>query len=131
MSADNVPGLRVLVVEDNTDGADTLAMVLRLDGYDVEIARDGPSALVKGQEYKPDVVLLDLGLPGMTGYEVAKAIVGRRPARTPLIVAVTGYGEEEARRKSAEAGIDLHLLKPVDPGELHGVLERFRRVVGE
>jgi two-component system, chemotaxis family, CheB/CheR fusion protein len=106
-------------------------MLLRLDGHDVAIARDGPTALAKGEEYKPDVVLLDLGLPGMTGYDVAKKITSQRPQRTPLLVAVTGYGEEEARRKSAEAGIDLHLVKPVESETLHGLLERFRRVVQE
>jgi CheY-like chemotaxis protein len=123
--------LRILIVENQADGADSMALLLRLDGHHVEIAPDGPTALAKGQEYEPDVVLLDLGLPGMTGYEVAKEMAGRRPHRTPLLVAVTGYGEEEARRKSAEAGIDLHLVKPVEPEKLHGVLERFRRVIGE
>jgi CheY-like chemotaxis protein len=131
MSADAPQKLRILIVEDHVDGGETLAMVLRLDGYEVEIARDGPTALAKDQEYAPDVVLLDLGLPGMTGYDVAKQITGQRPRRTPLLIAVTGYGEDEARRKSAEAGIDLHLVKPVESGTLHGLLERFRRVVGE
>jgi CheY-like chemotaxis protein len=127
MSADDAAGLRILIVEDNADGADVLALLLRMEGYDVDTARDGLTALEKTQTLQPHVVLLDLGLPRMNGYDVARQIAGRRPARTPLLVAVTGYGREEDRRRSVEAGIDLHLVKPVDPPELHGVLERFRR----
>jgi CheY-like chemotaxis protein len=129
MSPNDPSGLRILIVEDYADGADSLALLLRMDGHDVEVARDGAEALERELDFRPDVVLLDLGLPGMTGYEVARHLVERRPDRTPLLVAVTGYGDAEARRRSAETGIDLHLVKPVEPARLYDLLERFRRVV--
>jgi CheY-like chemotaxis protein len=104
-------------------------MMLRLEGYDVDIAPDGPSGLEKTRAFQPDVVLLDLGLPRMTGFEVAQEIAKHRPRRTPLLVAVTGYADAEARTRSAEAGVDLHLAKPVEPQSLFGLLERFRGIV--
>jgi CheY-like chemotaxis protein len=131
MPSDNDAGFRILIVEDNDDGADSMALMLRMGGYDVDIARDGPAAVVKARAFQPDVVLLDLGLPGMSGYEVARRVGGRRLGRPPLLVAVTGYGREEDRRRSAEAGIDLHLVKPVEPQQLRSVLERFRNAVDE
>jgi CheY-like chemotaxis protein len=131
MPSDNDAGFRILIVEDHPDGADSMAMLLRIDGYDVDIARDGLDAVEKARAFQPDVVLLDLGLPGMSGYEVARQMSVHRPERTPLLVAVTGYGRDEDRRRSAEAGIDLHLVKPVEPHQLCSVLERFRRAVDE
>jgi PAS domain S-box-containing protein len=109
---------RVLVVDDNVDAAKSIAMILKLSGYDVHCVHDGPSALEAAQAYRPDVVVLDIGLPGMSGYEVAQRL-RQQPEfkRTPL-VAVTGYGQDEDRRLSKEAGIDHHLTKPVDPSAL-------------
>jgi PAS domain S-box-containing protein len=109
---------RVLVVDDNVDAAESIAMILRLSGYDVRCTYDGPSVLETARGYRPDIVVLDIGLPGMSGYEVAQQL-RRQPGfeRVPL-VAVTGYGQEEDRRRSLEAGFDFHLTKPVDPQAL-------------
>jgi CheY-like chemotaxis protein len=127
----DVAVLRVLIVEDQADGAESLAILLRLDGYDVEIARDGPIALEKAQAYRPDVVLLDLGLPRMSGYDVAKQMAARQPESKPFLIALTGYGRDEDRQRSADAGFDMHLVKPVDPEELHGILDRLQQTFGE
>src|ERR1700712_1999222 len=118
--------LKVLVVEDDEDGAESMAMLLRLYGHDVQVARSGRVALESARADRPDVVLLDLGLPGMDGYDVARHLCESNHGEPPLLVAVTGYGGEDHRRRSAEAGIHVHLVKPVDPERLEDVLERFR-----
>jgi CheY-like chemotaxis protein len=123
------PSLRVLVVEDNEDAATSLGMLLRLYGYEVELASDGPSACQAILASLPDVVLLDIGLPKMDGWEVAKRIREQSVWKRPLLVAMSGYGTEADRLRSQEAGIDLHLLKPVDPEELRKLLSRFQSVV--
>jgi PAS domain S-box-containing protein len=113
---------RILVVDDNVVAAKTLAMVLKYEGHSVQLAHDGPSALQAAGEERFDVVLMDIGLPGMTGYEVARLLRARPDlARLPL-VAVTGYAEDEARRLSHEAGFDHHLVKPVDPDAILAVV---------
>ncbi len=127
----NGAGLHILIVDDNDDCAQSMAMLLRLYGHDVVIAPNGRIAVDKARADMPDVVLLDLGLPGMSGYEVAEQLCARRPRKTPLLVAVTGYGGEEDRRNSRKAGIDLHLLKPIDPNQLRAILETFQRVLSE
>jgi len=91
----------------------------------VQVASDGPSACQAALNKLPDVVLLDLALPGMDGWEVAKRLRGRTWEKKPFLIALTGYGGEEDRRRSLEAGIDLHLVKPVEPDFLRRVLERF------
>ncbi len=113
---------RVLVVDDNVDAVDSIAKVLRLFGHQVICAYDGPSALSAAESFRPELVILDIGLPGMDGYDVA-ARLRAMPAfrRTPLI-AVTGYGQEEDRRRSQQAGFDQHLTKPVDPDELQRLI---------
>jgi CheY-like chemotaxis protein len=123
-------GLRVLVVEDNADCAVTLARFLQRLGHEVEVAPDGPAAVAAAQARPPDVVLLlDLGLPGLDGWEVARRLQGHPAQRRPLLVAVTGHDEAADRRRSDEAGIDLHLDKPVDPGLLRRLLTRFRSII--
>jgi CheY-like chemotaxis protein len=119
----------VLVVEDDADTAATCKLFLQLQGLEVRTASDGPSALLAAQTAKPDVVLLDIGLPGMDGYEVARRLATDHNDKPPFLIAVTGYGQQVDRRKSQEAGIDLHLLKPADPVRLAGLLERFQKVV--
>jgi two-component system CheB/CheR fusion protein len=119
----------VLLVEDNPDSSWSLALLLGLDGHHVEAAADGPAALRAAGQAPPDVVLLDIGLPGMDGYEVARRLGEQATVKRPLLVAVTGFGTEEDRRRSREAGIDLHLTKPVDPGQLLRLLGRFRRII--
>jgi CheY-like chemotaxis protein len=105
--------------------AASLGMLLHLYGYDVELAADGPSALQAVLASPPDVVLLDIGLPIMNGWQVAKQIREQSSGKRPLIVAITGYGSSADRLRSQAAGIDLHLVKPVDPEELEKVLRRF------
>jgi CheY-like chemotaxis protein len=112
----------VLVVDDNEDAAQSLALVLRLAGHEVRVARDGPEALALADAQPPEVVLLDIGLPGMDGYEVAVRLRERDVLAGALLVAVTGYGQDEDRRRARDAGIDLHLTKPV-------AIEELRRVV--
>ncbi len=123
--------LRVLVVEDHADTAASLAMLLRGDGYDVEVANEGMTALQTADAHPPDVALLDIGLPGMNGYELAEHLQERNRGKRPLLIATTGYGSDEDRRRSEEAGIDLHLVKPVDPEHLRAVLRRFRGIIFE
>ena len=105
---------RVLVVDDNVDAANGIAAVLKLFGHKVHCVYDGPAALVAAEEFRPEVVVLDIGLPGMDGYEVARNLRSRAEFRRTPIVAVTGYGQDEDRRLSREAGFDQHLTKPVD-----------------
>jgi DNA-binding response OmpR family regulator len=95
-----------------------------------KVASDGPSACRAVQESLPDVVLLDIGLPKMDGWEVAKRICEQGVWKRPLLVAMSGFGTEADRLRSEEAGIDLHLVKPVDPEELHKLLSRFQSIVG-
>ena len=110
--------LRVLVVDDHEDGAEMLAVALRLDGHDVAVAHDGPTALERCHDCPPELVLLDLHLGGgLDGCEVARRLRHRGLAAACL-VAVTGLGTAEHRRRAAEAGFDMFLLKPVDPAEL-------------
>jgi CheY-like chemotaxis protein len=94
--------------------------------HEVQIARDGMAALDVFPRYRPDVVLLDLAMPRMSGYELAQQLPRLAPDRKPLIVAVTWFADPESRRRSAEAGIDLHLVKPVDTDRLFGLLARVR-----
>jgi CheY-like chemotaxis protein len=123
-------GLRVLVVEDHAPSAQSIAKFLRLSGHEVRVAADGPSAVEAIRADKPDVVLLDIGLPGdMSGYDLARWVGEQPTEKRPLLVAVTGLGGEEDRRNSELAGIDLHLVKPVDAGKLQGLLARFQQVV--
>jgi two-component system, sensor histidine kinase len=121
-------GLRILLVEDDTDAAATMAALLGFYGHDVEIVGDGPNALRMAEIKPPDVVLLDIGLPGMDGYEVARRLRQRRTKRI-LLIAISGYGREAPERLSSyEAGIDLHLTKPVPAEELASFLARFQAV---
>jgi len=117
---------RVLVVDDNVDAADSMALILKMSGYEAQCAYDGPSALDAAQQYNPDVVVLDIGLPGMTGYEVAQKLREQRRFDQTPIIAVTGYGQEDDRRKSRQAGFDHHLVKPVSPEVLQSFLAKGR-----
>jgi PAS domain S-box-containing protein len=117
------PGmLRVLVVDDNRDAAESLALMLELSGHDVSVRHDGPSALEAVRQGRPDVVLLDIGMPGMNGYEVAERLRQEEAGRRVLLVALTGWGQEEDKRRAVVAGFDHHLTKPVDPSSLNAVL---------
>jgi len=117
------PPRRVLVVDDNVDAAESLAFLLRLDGHDVSVANDGTEALTAVDANTPDIVLMDIGMPVINGYEVAKEL-RRRPGlkKKPLLVALTGWGQQEDRQRSQEAGFDHHLTKPVEPDALRSLL---------
>jgi CheY-like chemotaxis protein len=121
----NAP-LRILVVDDLRDGADTLALLLEVMGHQALAVYDGPSALQAAGRFRPQVVLLDLGLPHMTGYEVAGRLRQVAGCEHTLIAAVTGYGRDEDRRRTQEAGFDAHLLKPVEPDQLIALLGQCR-----
>ena len=109
---------RILVVDDNVDGAATLAELLRMMGCDVSVANDGTSAVLAVKEYRPDVVLLDIGLPDINGYEVARQVRALPGVRQPRLIALTGWGQEQDKRMAAQAGFDEHWTKPVDPSRL-------------
>ena len=122
-------GLHILVVEDCLDTASCMALFLRHLGHHVRVATDGPSAIARAQADKPDVVLLDIALPGMNGYDTARRLREHLFNKPPLIVAVTGYGQESDCRRGEESGIDMHLVKPIDPPVLSKILSRFAKVV--
>src|SRR5687767_4972126 len=114
--------LNVLVVDDNPDAAESLALVLRDVGHDVRVAWNGLDALAAARELPPDVVLLDLGMPCMNGYEAAHRFRADPAIRSAMLVAVTGWGSDEDRRRTREAGFARHLVKPVDPAEVVALL---------
>jgi CheY-like chemotaxis protein len=116
---------RILVVDDNRDGAESLALLLGRTGADTRIAYDGNEAIDAAASFRPDVILLDLGLPKLNGYEACRAIRAEAWGRDIVIVALTGWGQEEDRRRSAEAGFDGHLVKPVEHAALTTVLEEL------
>jgi CheY-like chemotaxis protein len=112
-------------VDDNVDSADSLAMLLTMTGHEARTAHSGAEALETARDYLPRVVLLDIGLPQMDGYEVARQLRRRPELAGVVLLAMTGYGQEEDRRRSREAGFDHHLVKPVDPNELQDLLRRL------
>jgi len=116
----------VLLVEDDADTARLMATMLRGDGCTVYVALDGPEALRAAERDHTEVILLDLGLPGMSGYEVARGLRAQKTQKRPLLIAITGRGEHADRLRSYEVGIDLHLTKPVDIEELRVYLNRFQ-----
>jgi CheY-like chemotaxis protein len=116
---------RVLVVDDNVDAAQSMALLLEIEGYQVMCAYDGEQALECAARFMPDMVLMDLGLPRFSGFEVARRLRGAqhaRPRRALLLIAVSGYGRERDRLAAREAGFDLHLTKPADPDAMLRIL---------
>jgi CheY-like chemotaxis protein len=116
----------VLLVEDNADAAESLAMLLTLLGHDVRAVGDGPSAIAAIRDETPDVALVDIGLPGMDGYELARRLRALDHAQI-LLVALTGYGHENDKLRAAEAGFHAHLVKPIDLEDLERILTLPRR----
>jgi PAS domain S-box-containing protein len=117
------PNCRVLVVDDNADAAESMALLLQLEGHEVEMAFDGRSALMVARRLRPAVVLLDIGLPGMSGYEVARELRREAATRGAVLIALTGYGQAEDRARSRAAGFDHHLTKPVDHDALAALIK--------
>jgi len=121
---------RILVVDDNRDGADTLARVLTMMGYETRAAYDGVEAVEVAETYRPDVVLLDLGLPKLNGFETCQRLRERAWCKDVTIIAVTGWGQEQVRRNTQEAGFDHHMVKPVDPTALMKLLVEVTPATG-
>jgi signal transduction histidine kinase len=126
-----VYGRRVLVVDDNVDAAESTAAFLRLEGHEVKAVHDGLQALASLKVFDPHVVVLDIGLPGLDGYAVARQLRERGDTSHVLLIALTGYGQKEDRQRAADAGFDYHFVKPADPREIQVAIERGRNIEGE
>jgi CheY-like chemotaxis protein len=113
---------RVLVVDDNRDGADSMAMLLQMYGHEVRVAYDGLEGVRAALAEAPDVVLCDIGLPGLDGFGVARALRDNPRTSRARLIAITGYGSEQTERMCREAGFERHFTKPVDPSVLTGLL---------
>ena len=118
---------RALVVDDNVDSANMIAAILQHYGHQTIVAYSAESALEMAIEYQPDFMVLDIGLPGMDGYEVARRLHQIPELKDMKLIAATGYGQDSDRQRSEEAGIDYHLVKPIDPENLQAVLELLGR----
>jgi len=117
---------RILVVDDNVDAAESLSRLLRMQAHEVRVEYDGLAAVAAARDMNPDVVLLDIGLPKMDGLEVAKILRARADGRRPLLVAMTGFGQAKDRARTAAAGFDHHLTKPIDPNLLQSLMQTAR-----
>ncbi|HEX5463057.1 MAG TPA: response regulator [Steroidobacteraceae bacterium] len=120
------PKRRLLVVDDNRDAAESMSMLLEMWGHDVAYAYDGPSALERAEQWQPEAVFLDIGLPGMDGYEVAERLRELPQSKDAVLIAITGYGQEDDRLRSRRAGIDHHLVKPVAPDTLRNLIDSLK-----
>jgi CheY-like chemotaxis protein len=116
------PRRRILVVDDNRDGAASLAMLLTVMGNDTRTAHDGMEGVEQAEAFRPDLIVLDIGLPKLNGYDACRRMRQMPWAKDTLIVAATGWGQDEDRRRSKDAGFDHHLVKPVDAAELNRLL---------
>jgi CheY-like chemotaxis protein len=126
MSNNDKAARRILVVDDNVDSAESMAVLLRLEGHEALTLHEGERVLATAREFQPDVILLDIGLPGITGYEVARRIREDASLSGVALIAVSGYGREEDLSRARAAGFDRHLVKPVDFSALHDVLSRLQ-----
>jgi PAS domain S-box-containing protein len=124
-------GRRILVVDDNVDAATSVGSLLKMWGHEVQTAYNGPDALSMARTFRPQIVLLDIGMPGMSGYDVAKQLRSEPEFRGVIITALTGYGQPEDRRRSREAGFDHHLTKPPDPTALAALLQSPETFTGD
>ena len=115
-------GRRILVVDDNLDSAESLALLLGLQGHEVRTAADGPEAIETARSFRPEIVFLDIGLPRMDGYEVARRMRAEPGLAGAVLIAITGYGREEDVRQAMESGFDRHLVKPLDFAQLETLL---------
>ena len=116
--------LRVLIVDDNQDASETLATLLELSGHIACVANDGEQALALASSFQPDVVLCDIGLPGLNGYDVCRQLKAVVSSRATCVIAVTGWAQDKDKQKALEAGFDHHMVKPVEPLALFGLLGR-------
>ena len=123
--------LHVLVVDDNKDAADSLCMLLRLWGYDCRVAYDGAAGLRAACDYQPDCLLLDIAMPGLDGFGLARAVRAQPGLERAKLIALTAYSDEEYVRSSREAGFDLHLVKPTDPFEIKRLTDMLSKLEPE
>ena len=114
---------RIVVADDNVDSAQSFAMLLSFSGHEVRIVHDGTEAFDALRDFRPDVAFLDIGMPGMTGYEVAQAVRCEPWGRDVKLIAVTGWGQPEDSQRARSAGFDRHLVKPIDPDEVDRLLD--------
>ena len=121
----NLARHRVLVVDDNVDAAKSLGMLLELSGQQVSIAHDGHEGIQKAKDFRPELVLLDIGMPGMDGYEVCRRLRQDKATRDSILIAITGWGLEEDRERALQEGFDCHLVKPVELNTLVKMLEEL------
>jgi len=121
---------RILVVDDNLDSAMSLAMILSIMGHQTQTAHDGESAVQMAESFLPEVVLLDIGLPKLNGYEVAQRIRQQPWGTSMYLIAVTGWGQDEDRQRSSEVGLNVHMVKPVEPAALEKLLSELLPATG-
>jgi CheY-like chemotaxis protein len=114
---------RIVVADDNEDSAESFAMLLSFSGHEVRVAHDGAAALDAVRDFRPDVAFLDIGMPGLTGYEVAEAVRAEPWGSEVTLIAVTGWGQPDDRLRARTAGFDRHLIKPIDPAEVDRLLD--------
>lgn len=114
---------RIVIADDNDDSAQSFAMLLSFSGHEVRIAHDGAEALSVVREFRPDFAFLDIGMPGLTGYEVAQAVRAESWGQGIKLIAVTGWGQAEDRNRAHSAGFDRHMVKPIDPDEIDRLLD--------
>lgn len=124
VTEESAPALNILVVDDNVDSAKTTGWMLEAIGHDYQLAHDGPEALMRAQDMKPDAILLDIGLPGMNGYDVCRALRQDPALKDTLLIAQTGWGQERDRKEAIAAGFDYHLVKPVSLKDLSDILSK-------
>jgi CheY-like chemotaxis protein len=115
---------RILIADDNRDAADTMGMLLELGGHEVIIAHSGNQALQLGREHRPDVVILDIGMPDLNGYDVARTARNEEWGKSAYLIALTGWGQAEDKERARLAGFDRHLTKPVDPDLVEEILKQ-------
>ena len=118
---------RVLLADDNADFANSLGQLLSSQGHQIRIAYDGAEALATAREFIPDIAFIDIGMPKVHGYEVARRMRAESATSACVLVAVTGWGQENDRKRAREAGFDRHLVKPVDPAEIESILASYQR----
>ena len=117
---------RVLVADDNRDAAESMGMLLRLMGNEVRTVHDGLQAVTEAEAFQPDVILLDIGMPRLNGYDAARRIREQRWSQGAVLVALTGWGQDEDKRRASEAGFDRHFTKPVNPADLERLITEAR-----
>jgi two-component system, chemotaxis family, CheB/CheR fusion protein len=125
-AADRASGQRILIVDDNVDSAESMALLLQLNGHEVMFVQDGSAALALSSTFHPKVILLDIGLPGLDGYSVAQKLRKQPETRDVMLIALTGYGQPEDRERSKAAGFDYHLVKPVDHNAIENLIDSQR-----